>query len=78
MMVLPVGMSFIQEQFPENRSLANGYYLAMLFGINAVGGVVTGFLYDQIGGYQTYLWSAPIGLLGIPFVFLLPREKATG
>ena len=75
MMVLPVGMSFIQEQFPENRSLANGYYLAMLFAINAVGGVITGFLYDQIGGYQTFLLSAPIGLLGIPFVFLLPREK---
>ncbi len=75
MMILPVGLAFVQEQFPDNRSLANGYYLAVLFAINAVGGVITGFLYDQIGGFNTFFWSGWIGLLGIPFIFLLPKER---
>jgi FSR family fosmidomycin resistance protein-like MFS transporter len=75
MMVLPVSMAMVQEYSPESRSLANGLYLALLFSINAVAGIVIGYLYDQFGGYQAFMWSAIIGLLGIPFVFMLPRGK---
>ena len=73
-MVFPVKMTIVQRNFPENRSLANGLYLAMLFGINALAGVLTGFMYDQIGGQQTFYWSGWAAFLGIPFIFLLPRE----
>lgn len=76
MMILPVGLAFILEQFPNNRSLANGLYLAIAFSINAVASVFTGFLYDQFGGSNTFLWSGFISFLGIPFVFLLPKEKS--
>jgi len=75
MMMIPVGLALVQERFPNNRSLANGLYLALLFAINAVSGVFTGFLYDQIGGFYTFFWSGFIGLLSIPFVFLIPKEK---
>jgi FSR family fosmidomycin resistance protein-like MFS transporter len=75
MMILPVGLAYILENFPNNRSLANGLYLAIAFSINAVSGVLTGFLYDTFGGFNTFLWSGFISFLGIPFVFLLPREK---
>lgn len=75
LIILPVGMALVQKSFPKNRSLANGLYLALLFGINALSGVVTGAMYDQIGGLQTFFWSGIIALFGIPFVFLLPREK---
>jgi len=75
MMLLPVGMAVVQKYFPENRSLANGIYLAMLFAINALAGVFTGFLYDQIGGHQTYLIGGLIGFLGLPFVFMLPKQE---
>ncbi len=74
LMVLPVGMAIVHQSFPENRSLANGLYLASLFGINALAGVVTGFMYDQIGGQQTFFWSGWAAFFGIPFIFLLPRE----
>ena len=74
LMMMPVGMAIVQRNFPENRSLANGLYLAMLFGINALAGVLTGFMYDQIGGQQTFYWSGWAAFLGIPFIFLLPRE----
>ncbi len=75
LMVLPVGMAVVQKEFPENRSLANGIYLALLFAINAIASVVTGFMYDQIGGHQTFLITGLVSFLGIPFIFLLPAEK---
>jgi len=75
MMILPVGLAYILESFPNNRSLANGLYLAIAFSINAVSGVFTGFLYDKFGGFDTFLWSGFISFLGIPFVFLVPKEK---
>ena len=75
LMVLPVGMAIMQRSFPENRSLANGSYLALIFAINALAGVVTGYMYDLIGGQQTFFWSGWIAFLGIPFVFMLPKEK---
>ena len=77
MMVLPVGLAFVQESFPDNRSLANGFYLAILFALNAVAGVITGFMYDKIGGNNTFLLSGFISILGIPFLFLLPKEGKT-
>ena len=75
MMILPVGMATVQENFPENRSLANGIYLALMFAINALIGVVTGFMYDQIGGDKTFLFGGLATILAMPFVFLLPKAK---
>ena len=77
MMILPVGLAFIQENFPNNRSLANGSFLAVTFGLNAVAGVVTGFMYDKLGGNSTFLISGLVSFLGIPFIFLLPKESKT-
>jgi len=77
MMLLPVGLAFVQESFPNNRSLANGFYLAILFALSAVAGVATGFMYDKIGGNSTFLLSGFIGFLGIPFLFFLPKEGKT-
>jgi FSR family fosmidomycin resistance protein-like MFS transporter len=74
MMMLPIGMAIAQET-SENRSLANGIYLAMVFAINALVGVLTGFLYDQIGGQWTYTIGGLVVLLALPFVFLLPKRE---
>jgi len=75
LMVLPVALAVVHRSFPENRSFANGLYLAMLFAINALSGVATGYIYDQIGGQQTFFWSGWAAFLGVPFIFLLPREE---
>ena len=77
MMMYPTLMATVQKNFPENRSLANGVYMALLFPINAVAGIFTGFLYDQIGGFQTFLIGALISLTALPFLFLLPEYKTT-
>ena len=73
LMIHPIGMALIQRNFPENRSLANGLYLAILFGINALSSVFTGYMYDTIGGQPTFFWSGVILLLAIPLIFLLPK-----
>ena len=75
LMILPVGMALIQRSFPNNRSLANGLYLAIMFGINALSSVFTGFLYDTIGGQPTFLYTGIVLILAVPFVFLLPNTK---
>lgn len=77
MMMLPIGIALVQERFPNNRSLANGIYLATLFAINALAGVFTGFLYDKFGGFNTFLWSGIVSILGIPFVYLIPKDEST-
>jgi FSR family fosmidomycin resistance protein-like MFS transporter len=75
MMMLPIGMAIVQDYFPENRSLSNGIYLAMLFAINAVTGVLTGFMYDHLGGQQTFLIGGLVIFLAIPFVYILPKYE---
>ncbi len=74
MAVLPVGLAYVLEHFPKNSSLANGLYLAITFTVNALSGVFTGFLYDKFGGFNTFFSSGIINLLGIPFLFLLPKD----
>jgi FSR family fosmidomycin resistance protein-like MFS transporter len=77
MMILPVGLAFVQELFPNNRSLANGFFLAIVFALNAIAGLITGFMYDKIGGNSTFLYSGLISFLGIPFLLFLPKETKT-
>jgi FSR family fosmidomycin resistance protein-like MFS transporter len=36
--------------------------------------VVVGFIADHIGLQTTYLISAAMGLIGIPFIFQLPKD----
>jgi len=74
--IVPIGMSIVQENFPENRSFANGMYLAILFIANSGAGVVMGRLADQLGTPAAFSWSVWVCLLGIPFVFLLPKKAA--
>ncbi|BBB47946.1 MFS transporter [Pelolinea submarina] len=76
-MMLPVCMAIAQDHFPQNRSLANGIYMASLSALNAIIGVLTGFLYDLLGGQTTYLIGGLVVFLAIPFIFMLPKlEKS--
>jgi FSR family fosmidomycin resistance protein-like MFS transporter len=77
--VVPVGMAVMQENFPENRSFANGLYLAVLFLANASAGVIMGGMADSMGTPRAFLWSVFICLAGVPFIYLLPdKKKITG
>jgi len=75
--VSPVFMALVQESFPENRALANGVYMALSFILRSVVVVALGRLGDLFGLRLAFTASGAIMLLlGLPFVFLLPKSGA--
>jgi FSR family fosmidomycin resistance protein-like MFS transporter len=72
--ITPVVMALVQESFPDNRALANGVYMALSFTIRSGAVVVVGVLGDLFGLRLAFTVSAIIPLLGVPFIFLLPRS----
>lgn len=74
--VTPIIMALVQEQFPRNRALANGIYMALSFSLRAGVIAIIGGLGDRFGMGTTFLVSAAIGLAGLPLVAWLPRSRA--
>jgi FSR family fosmidomycin resistance protein-like MFS transporter len=72
--ITPVLMAVMIEHAGEDRAAANGTYMMMAFPIRSALTVVAGALGDALGMYQAYLVCAALALLGVPFVFILPRR----
>ena len=66
----PVIMALVQDQFPLNRALANGTYLAITFLLQAVGIWVVGALSDSLGLTAAFAISAVVALVGIPAILV--------
>jgi FSR family fosmidomycin resistance protein-like MFS transporter len=69
----PVILAVVQDQFPDNRALANGVFLALSFTIRAFGTWMVGVTADAFGLVDAYLWSAVVGFLALPAVLRLPK-----
>jgi FSR family fosmidomycin resistance protein-like MFS transporter len=74
--VTPVLLAVVLENFPHNRALANGVFMAVNFLGGAATAVAVGALSDAFGMRTAYTISALIMLAGLPLVFLLPRRAA--
>lgn len=72
--VTPVVMALIQESFPNNRALANGFYMALSFGIRAVVIVIVGRVGDLFSLRTAFAVAAAVSLLSTPLVFWLPAK----
>lgn len=72
----PVIMALVQDQFPHNRALANGTYLAMAFLLYAAGIWAVGFLGDRLGLTAAFAISAGLAVASIPAVRFLPGRAA--
>jgi FSR family fosmidomycin resistance protein-like MFS transporter len=70
----PVFLALVQDEFPDNRALANGAYLAMNFLIRALAIGVVGWLADQYGLTTAFLWSALLVFLSLPAIRYLPQN----
>jgi FSR family fosmidomycin resistance protein-like MFS transporter len=68
----PVIMAIVQECYPENRSMANGLYMAVSFVIRSISLVVFGGISDAVGMTNAFLLSAILLLLGLPILRLFP------
>ncbi len=71
----PVFLALVQDEFPDNRALANGLYLAMNFLIRALAIWVVGLLADRYGLTNAFLWSALLVFLGLPAIRYLPQKS---
>lgn len=74
--ITPVIMALVQENYPENRALANGIYMALNFVIRAIMILLIGLIGDSYGLRLAFLSSGILMLLGIPLPLLLPRREA--
>lgn len=70
----PVTMAIIQEQGRDHPATANGLYMAVSFLIRSAVVLAVGAMADLWGLRTAFEWSALLGLLGVPFVWLLPKR----
>lgn len=73
--ITPVLMAIVQENFPDNRSLANGIYMFFNFSLMALATLIIGIISDLIDLRFTFTLSAILVLIGIPFIRMLPKSK---
>ena len=70
----PVMLAMVQENARQAPAAANGFFMMINFIARSAVVVGVGFVADRIGLNTTYLISAAMGLVGIPFVLMLPRK----
>lgn len=73
----PVMLAMVQENARNSPSAANGLFMMTSFLARSLIVVFVGMIADRIGLHNTYLISAGMGLLGIPFILMLPHERGT-
>ena len=70
----PVMLAMVQEHAKNSPAAANGMFMMVSFLARSAIVVVVGMIADRIGLHATYLISAGMGLLGIPFILMLPKK----
>jgi FSR family fosmidomycin resistance protein-like MFS transporter len=71
----PVLLALVHENAVENRSFANGIFMAVSFLLNALAILIVGIVSDLVDLRFTFLIAAGLVPLGIPLIFLLPKSK---
>ena len=71
----PVMLALVQEQSVSSPAAANGIFMMVSFMARSSVVVLVGWLGDIFGLQVTYICSALMGLLGIPFILMLPRSS---
>ncbi|MHB8134559.1 MAG: MFS transporter [Anaerolineaceae bacterium] len=71
----PVLLAIVQENFLENRSFANGIFMAINFALMSLAVLLVGRISDLSSLRFTFYLSAAVVLLGAPFIRLLPKSR---
>ena len=72
--VVPVFMAIVMENAPEQRAFANGIYMAASFIMQSLAIILVGLISDWVDLRFTFLISAAVLPLSLPFVRLLPKS----
>jgi len=70
----PVLMALVQEYSRDHPATANGLFMASNFAGQALIIFLVGAAADRWGLRATFQACALIGLMGVPFVLLLPKQ----
>jgi len=72
----PVIMAVVLESFPQHRAFANSIYMLMGSAVRSGAVLAIGAAGDRVGLHATFLASAALMLVGLPFVRALPKGGA--
>ncbi len=72
--ITPVIMAIVQENFPENRALANGIYMAINFILMSAAILMVGKVADLSSLRFTFYMAAILVAAGLPFILLMPKS----
>jgi FSR family fosmidomycin resistance protein-like MFS transporter len=72
----PVLMAMVQDELPDHRAAANGFYLTLSFLLRSIATLIIGMVGDALGLRSAFLWMSIISLLCLPAILLLPRSKS--
>lgn len=70
----PVMLALVQEHAGDSPAAANGLFMMISFLARSAVVVVVGMIGDGISLRAAYIISASAGLMGIPFIWMLPRD----
>ena len=68
-------LATVQDQFPNNRALGNGTFLAINFLVRALGIWAVGMFSDAFGLNAAFTMTAFLAFISIPAIFFLPQER---
>lgn len=74
-MLMPAMMAMLQENNPDDRSLTNGLFLGLNYGVIALAGVAAGYMLDRMPTPTVFLISAALALSALAFVPWLKDES---
>jgi FSR family fosmidomycin resistance protein-like MFS transporter len=70
-----VMLALVQEHSVSSPAAANGFFMMATFMSRSSVVVIVGLMGDLIGLEATYVCSALLGLVGIPFIMMLPQKN---
>jgi predicted MFS family arabinose efflux permease len=68
-------LATVQDQFPNNRALGNGTFLAINFLVRAFGIWAVGMFSDAYGLNAAFTVTAFLAFISLPAVFFLPQKQ---
>jgi FSR family fosmidomycin resistance protein-like MFS transporter len=75
--ITPVIMALVQESFPKNRALANGFYMALSFAVRSLVIIAVGRMGDLWDLQTAFAAAAVVPLLALPLLRWLPAKNAS-
>lgn len=76
-MLMPSIMAMLVENNPSDRSLTNGLFLGLSYGLIAIAGVLAGYLLDHFPTETIFLISAILAFLSVFLVPFLVDKKSS-